>query len=185
MRAPRNVTELLAATGVADRPELFCFWGHRARSAAPGRWILSQWWSAPFTASGQAYPTAEHYMMAGKARLFGDTETAKNICATDDPTQARELGRQVSGFAEDTWREHRFDLVLTGNLAKFGQHPELGRFLLGTGDAVLVEASPVDRVWGVGLVADDPRVRDPAKWRGQNLLGFVLMEVRALLREQS
>lgn len=100
--------------------------------------------------NGLVYASAEHFMMAGKALLFGDAETAGRIREAPHPGAAKALGRQVRGFSEQLWAERRFDLVLTGNLAKFGQHPDLREFLLGTGDRVLVEASPRDRTWVSG-----------------------------------
>jgi ribA/ribD-fused uncharacterized protein len=120
-------------------------------------------------------------MMWRKATLFGDNETASQILAASHPRQAKALGRQVTGFNQRVWDSHRYDAVVAGNLAKFSQHDELRTFLLGTGERVLVEASPVDRIWGIGLAADDPRAGDPAQWRGPNLLGFALMEVREVL----
>jgi ribA/ribD-fused uncharacterized protein len=121
-------------------------------------------------------------MMAAKALLFGDTETAARIRAAPHPRAAKELGRQVLGFDEQRWAERRFDLVVTGNLAKFGQHVELRDFLLGTGSRILVEASPFDRIWGTGLAADHEYSTNPGGWPGLNLLGFALMEVRRQLR---
>lgn len=82
---------------------------------------------------------------------------------------------------EEEWEDQREDIVFQGNLAKFTQHPDLRDYLLGTGDRVLVEASPTDRVWGVGLRMGDPRLDDPLRWRGENLLGFSLVRVRAAL----
>jgi len=120
-------------------------------------------------------------MMAGKARLFGDVETEGKILVTRDPIEVKRLGREVRNFDEGTWVTQRYSLVVAGNEAKFGQHQTLLSFLLSTGDAVLVEASPVDTVWGVGLAEDSPELGVPDKWRGLNLLGFALMEVRARL----
>lgn len=163
--------------------EYLFFWGHRPRrDGRIGKECLSQWWVAPFEVDGRTYPTAEHFMMAGKALLFGDRETAERIAAAATPAEAKALGRRVRGFDEGTWAAHRYDIVVRGNLAKFGAHAELREFLLGTGDRVLVEASPVDRVWGIGLAADDERAGDPSTWRGLNLLGEALMRVRAELR---
>jgi ribA/ribD-fused uncharacterized protein len=135
------------------------------------------------TVDGIAYATAEHWMMAGKARLFGDEEAAARVVAARSPGEAKKLGRQVRGFREDVWVRHRAALVVEGNVAKFGQEPGLGGFLLGTGSRVLVEASPLDRIWGIGLAADDERAADPEQWRGLNLLGFALMEARERLRQ--
>ena len=120
-------------------------------------------------------------MMWRKAKLFGDDEVADKILAIDHPSEAKALGRQVRDFDERVWEAERFEIVVAGSVAKFGQHEELGAFLRGTGDRVLVEASPLDRVWGIGLAASDPAASDPTRWRGLNLLGFALMEARALL----
>jgi ribA/ribD-fused uncharacterized protein len=120
-------------------------------------------------------------MMAGKARLFGDPAAAERILAARTPAEAKNLGREVQGFDEKVWEAARFEIVVAGSTAKFGQDPALRAYLVGTGSRVLVEASPLDRVWGIGLAADDPRAADPAGWRGLNLLGFALMEARAAL----
>jgi ribA/ribD-fused uncharacterized protein len=121
-------------------------------------------------------------MMTAKALLFGNAEMAACIRQAPHPGAAKALGRQVRGFREELWTEHRFELVVAGNLAKFGQNPDLREFLLGTGDQVLVEASPRDRIWGIGLAADDERATAPEQWLGLNLLGFALMEVRHQLQ---
>jgi ribA/ribD-fused uncharacterized protein len=182
--AVRDVAGLVAAVRRGERVKYLMFWGHQPpRSGGVGKGCLSQWWPAEFTVDGVRYRTAEHFMMAGKARLFGDEEMASAIVAAGHPKQAKDLGRKVRGFDEEIWAAARFDLVVRGNLAKFGQNPELRDFLLGTGDRVLVEASPVDRIWGVGLAADDERAEQPERWRGLNLLGFALMEVRHALRQ--
>jgi ribA/ribD-fused uncharacterized protein len=128
------------------------------------------------------YATAEHWMMAAKARLFGDAEAERQIIAADHPGAAKTAGRLVRGFDEEVWRRERFGIVVAGSLHTFGQHTDLRAYLLGTGGRVLVEASPLDRVWGVGLAADDERAQDPRRWRGLNLLGFALMDARDRLR---
>jgi hypothetical protein len=122
--------------------------------------------------------SGERVMMAGKARLFGDLAAADRILAARTPAEAKKLGREVQGFDEQVWEAARFEIVVAGSTAKFGQDPALRSYLVGTGRRVLVEASPLDRVWGIGLAADDPRAADPAGWRGLNLLGFALMEAR-------
>ncbi len=95
------------------------------------------------------------------------------------PHRAKALGRQVRDFDEATRVARRYEIVVAGSVAKFSRHEPLRRFLFGTGGRVLVEASPTDRIWGIGLTADDPRAADPSTWRGGNLLGFALMEARA------
>jgi ribA/ribD-fused uncharacterized protein len=125
------------------------------------------------------YPTAEHFMMAEKARLFSDEEARAKILAAKSPAAAKKLGRTVRGFHEQRWDRARFDIVVAGSRAKFSQNPELGAFLAGSRDRVLVEASPVDRIWGIGLAAANPDASRPDKWRGLNLLGFALMQARA------
>lgn len=158
-------------------------WGHRPEpDGSIGKGCLSQWWPVRFTADGQSFASAEHYMMWRKATLFGDAAVAERVLSSDDPREAKALGRQVTGFDTPTWESERYGIVLAGNLAKFGQHADLRAYLLSTGDQELVEASPDDRVWGIGLTADDPRARDRTTWLGLNLLGQALTETRGILR---
>ena len=179
----RSVADLIGVVRDGGRAKYLLFWGHRPPAAGGvGKGCLSQWWPSPFTVGGLEYPTAEHFMMAGKARLFGDAETAEAIRQAPHPGAAKALGRQVAGFDDQRWAEQRFGIVVTGNLAKFSQHPKLRQFLLATGDRVLVEASPRDRIWGIGLAASDERAASPQTWQGLNLLGFALMEVRHRLQ---
>lgn len=159
------------------------FWGHRPRpDGQVGPSCLSQWWPSPFTVDGVRFATAEHWMMAGKARLFGDAEAERRALAAGHPSEAKKAGRLVRGFDEGVWERERFRIVVEGSVHKFGADPGLRQYLLGTGERVLVEASPVDRIWGIGLTADDDAATDPERWRGPNLLGFALMEARRLLR---
>ncbi|MET9595712.1 NADAR family protein [Streptomyces sp. NPDC006516] len=177
----RDALEARVAGG--ERVKYLPFWGHRARADnVLGKSCLSQWWPAPFTVDAVTYATAEHWMMAGKARLFGDAEAESAALAARSPAEAKKAGRLVKGFDDAVWERERFALVVAGSVHKFGQDPALLAYLLGTGDRVLVEASPMDRIWGIGLAEDDPRALTPASWRGLNLLGFALMEARALLR---
>ena len=106
---------------------------------------------------------------------------AQKILDARDPRTAKRLGRQVRGFDQAVWERDRFDIVVRASAAKFGQDRELRAYLLATADRVLVEASPTDRIWGIGLSASDPRAADPRSWRGSNLLGFALMQARAQL----
>jgi len=157
------------------------FWGHQQPKSGVSKTCFSQWYEASFEIGGIAYQTAEHFMMAEKARLFGDTDAAHKIVKASNPGEAKRLGRTVVGFDEELWLEKRFQIVVKANLAKFEQNAEIKAYLLSTGNRVLVEASPVDRIWGIGLAVDDPSAQNPNLWKGDNLLGFALMEVSSLL----
>jgi ribA/ribD-fused uncharacterized protein len=161
-------------------PEFVLFWGGKPHHGV-GKSCLSQWYPSPFTVDGVTYPTAEHYMMAGKARLFGDAEAEARVLADPDPARAKGAGRAVRGFDEESWTAHRYDIVVAGNRAKFCGHEPLRNFLLATSGKVLVEASPYDAIWGIGLGVRQPEAVRPSEWRGLNLLGFALMDVRAHL----
>jgi len=159
---------------VLETPDFVFFWKPPA--------VFGQWTPSPFTVDGVAYQCAEQFMMAEKARLFGDEETRKKMLGTDDPRAHKRLGRQVRGFEDAVWVAHRYDIVVAGNLAKFGQNQSMREVLLRTGTKILAEASPLDRIWGIGLRADDPRALERSQWRGENLLGEALMVVRTRLR---
>jgi ribA/ribD-fused uncharacterized protein len=175
---------LIREVRTGARVKYLHFWGHRPRpDGRVGASCLSQWWPSPFTVDGVTYATAEHWMMAGKARLFGDAEALARVLAAGHPSQAKKAGRLVRGFDEEIWTRERFGIVVEGSVHKFAADEELRAFLLGPGERVLVEASPVDRVWGIGLAADDAAAEDPERWRGPNLLGFALMAARERLRE--
>ena len=159
------------------------FWGHQPnKDGVITKSCLSQWWLADFVVNGVTYRSAEHWMMAEKARLFADEGTLTRILAAKSPADAKKLGREIQGFVPEAWEANKVEIVRTGNQHKFSQHQELRQFLLSTGDQVLVEASPVDAIWGIGLAADSPDAANPARWRGPNLLGFALMHVRDYLR---
>jgi len=155
-----------------ESPNFLFFWGSR----------LSQWYESPFDIDGVTYLTAEHFMMAEKARLFNDVNILKKILSSKTPALAKKLGRNVSNFDESLWVKSRLNIVVRGNLAKFSQHEDLKTFLLETGDKVLVEASPYDRIWGIGMSESNPDSKTPAKWKGLNLLGIALMKVRNKLK---
>lgn len=173
---------LVSEVRAGSRIKYLHFWGHRPRpDGSIGASCLSQWWPSPFVVDGRRYATAEHWMMAAKARLFQDAGAERAVLAAEHPAQAKKAGRLVRGFDEETWERERFRIVVEGGVHKFAADPALRAFLRNTGERVLVEASPVDRVWGIGLTADDEAARDPERWRGLNLLGFALMEARAEL----
>ena len=142
---------------------------------------FSQWASAPFIIDDIEFNTCEQYMMYKKAMLFGDLEVAEQILQTSDPKAQKALGRKVRYFDDDVWMEHAYDFVVQGNRAKFSQNREFGTVLYMTKGKTLVEASPYDRRWGIGLYANDPRAHDPATWLGENLLGKAITQVRVEL----
>lgn len=154
------------------------FWGHEARMENHPEACLSQWWHCDFEVDGVWYNCTEQYMMAQKALHFGDTEAYQQIMASYSPMEQKKLGRKVAGFDEESWNTVRYDVVVKGNIAKFSQNPPLRQYLLSTGDKILVEASPRDTVWGIGMSKEDKDAICPARWKGQNLLGLALMEVR-------
>jgi ribA/ribD-fused uncharacterized protein len=137
---------------------------------------------AEFEMEGVRYNCAEQYMMAEKARVFGDLETLGKILAAGSPRAQKALGRQVRGFDGAVWDSVCRGIVYRGSLAKCEQNEQLKSRLLGTGEKVIVEASPVDLIWGIGLAAEDLRAVRPAEWRGTNWLGVALMQARSFLR---
>lgn len=154
---------------------------------------LSQWFPSPFTGPRNPYssppdnhpvtfPTAEHFMMYHKALLMNDTEIAGEVLDPENahPSRAKALGRKVRNFDKEVWNEHADRVVEEGNVRKFGQREEMKAVLLGTGEKVLVEASPEDRIWGVGFNRDQAKGRE-AEW-GSNRLGKALMKARERLR---
>ncbi len=177
-----TVDDVKRATARGEALEFLFFWGHQV--PADGKLTtssLSQWYPAPFTVDGVRYATAEHWMMAAKARLFGDDEALEKIVASADPKRAKALGRTVRRYDGAAWEAARFDAVVQGSLHKFSSTDALRDFLLGTGERVLVEASPFDHIWGIGLSKAQAEAAGPARWRGRNLLGFALMAARARL----
>lgn len=139
---------------------------------------FSQWYACKFTVDNVVYHNAEQYMMAQKAKLFGDTVIYKLLLTTHNPKTAKQLGRKINNYNEDVWIANREEIVYNGNLAKFSQNPDLKSKLLDTKNAMLVEASPYDKIWGIGIGVSHPDFSNPKKWKGLNLLGKTLMKVR-------
>jgi ribA/ribD-fused uncharacterized protein len=162
-------------------------------SGPPSQWYLRAPFRQRFVADGPvfAFSCAEQYMMAAKARLFGDTTVFELIMAAKDPKTQKDLGRQVRGLqgpkwdAADKalWEAAVPDVLVRAGLAKFSQNPDILEWLLSTSGKRLVEGSPSDRIYGVGLRYDDPRIEDPANWQGLNLLGNATEVVRDRLAQ--
>ena len=144
--------------------------------------FLSQWKTSPYILDGICFCSVEQGLMFEKAMMFRDAEASADILKTKNPKVIKSIGRKVKNFDEKRWQEVRENISLRHNLAKFEQNADLGLKLLSTGDKILAEASPYDQIWGIGLSENDPRARNVESWRGENILGKVLMKTRALLR---
>jgi len=138
----------------------------------------SQWCPSPFIIDGVEYNCCEQYMMAKKALMFNDFKSLEIIMATDQPDEQKALGKMVKNFDKATWEKYCRKIVYDGNLAKFTQNPDMKRELMKTGDKEIVEASPEDRIWGIGLKSSDKRAWDKSTWEGTNWLGEAIMQAR-------
>ena len=176
-----NLKWLTNKFDAGERLKFLFFWGHSNKLGEVEKTCFSQWFDLSFTVDEITYKTAEHWMMANKALLFDDLKTFNKIINARSPAEAKKLGRDVLGFDEHVWIAKRVNIVVTGNIHKFNQHPEYAKYLIDTNERILVEASPVDIIWGVGLSKDDEHIDNPYCWNGENLLGFALMEVRDFL----
>lgn len=180
-----TIEEIQKASLAGNSLDFIFFWGHKTTKGEVGKQCLSQWFPSSFLVDGIEYNSAEQFMMAEKARLFHDDEGCQKIIEAHEMKLIKELGRQVKNFSEEKWLQERFKIVVRGNFAKFSQSPELAKYLTETREKILVEASPYDKVWGIGLAESDPEIDSVENWDGLNLLGFALMEVRELLVKPS
>lgn len=170
---PSNLRNLTAEELLATDRGFEFFWNG----------TFSQWKFSRFIENGVVFTSAEQYMMYHKAMLFGDRLIANQILTISYPKEIKALGRKVRNFDEKIWDESKYEIVKKGNILKFSQNRNLRDELLSTGNRILVEASPFDNIWGIKMGVNDPRINNPKNWRGQNLLGFALTEVREILRE--
>jgi ribA/ribD-fused uncharacterized protein len=151
----------------------------------PSQWHPSKF----FDQNGVLYETAEHYMMAEKARAFNDQTALENIMGSKSPREQKGFGRKVGTydgadkFDSAKWDALCQDVVFRGTLFKFSQNPDLRAQMAASGEKMMVEASPVDKIWGIGLAEEDPRALDPNQWLGKNLLGIAIMRVRKLFKD--
>ena len=144
--------------------------------------IYSQWYMSKhkdylFEENGVKFITAEHYMMYHKAMIFNDIQIANKILNTVHPGAVKKLGRMVKDYDDKIWSQRRFDIVVQGNLLKFSQNEDLLKDLVKHKNLIFVEASPQDKIWGIGLHYEDDRVLDESEWQGENLLGKAINEV--------
>jgi len=139
---------------------------------------FSQWHASPFEIDSIKFVNAEQFMMHQKALLFGDEEVATMILATKNPREQKAYGRKVRDFDATIWSEKAKEVVKEGSMAKFSQNPNLLEELAATKGTTLVEASPYDTIWGIGLSEWEEDATDRTKWKGTNWLGEILTEVR-------
>lgn len=163
---------------IVDTGEMILFWQPDS--------IYSNWYpDSPLTLDTHPnirFQNSEAAFMFLKAKTFGDDVIADLIAYVDQsPWSTKKMGRRINSYDEDKWAEVREDAMFAACYAKFSQNPKLKAELLSTGSKLLVEASPVDKIWGIGLAPNDPRARNVNTWKGLNLLGKILMEVRAVL----
>jgi len=184
MKKKYNIEWLTEVVENGEKLKFLFFWGHAKN---PNQRItqacFSQWYESPFKVNGVNYKTSEHWMMSQKALLFDNLDIHKQIIESNKPGSAKEFGRKVTGFDEKIWTAHRSKIVIMGNIHKFNQNRELGEYLINTQNRIIVEASPVDRIWGIGLTKESNDARNVYAWRGLNLLGFALMEARDFLKD--
>ena len=147
------------------------FYSHRRKYGE-----FSQFYPCAFKHKGETFCSTEQWMMASKARLMGDEKTRRKIMKERSPIKIKSLGRRVRPFNQQLWEKKRFKVVFTGNMLKFTQNSHLRKILRDTSSKMLVEAAPKDKIWGIGLSVKDAKAGK--KWKGQNLLGKVLMKVR-------
>lgn len=178
-----SIEQIRTAVSEGKRPEYILFWKPElSHDESITKSCLGQWWKSDFWSVAHTYCCMEQFMMAKKAELFGDEEIREQILQCSDPRQMKALGRKVGNFDETVWDKVKYSIVLNGNYLKFTQNSGLRKYLLSTGDSVLVEASPYDSIWGIKMGQTNENALNPLKWGGQNLLGFALMEVRDEIR---
>jgi ribA/ribD-fused uncharacterized protein len=175
-----NRKELMDKYDVNKKIEFVFFW--KPQNAAINESCLGQWQLSIFTVDIDEYSCAEQYMMAEKARLFKDKEVCSSIMESNDPKEMKALGKKVRNFDQTIWDKVKYSIVLNGNYYKFSQNEKIRNYLVSTENKILVEASPMDTIWGIGLGKENEKAYNPNTWRGKNLLGFALMEVRDEIR---
>nr|AEX62499.1 hypothetical protein mv_L294 [Moumouvirus Monve] len=156
------------------------FYGHNPNKN--GTEIYSQWYPSIFYEKLDnkmiKYYNAEQYMMAHKALLFEDFDSHEKIMKEINPAKIKSLGRKIKNFDEDLWDDYKYDIVVSGNKLKFKQNPDLFKSLTKTGNKLLVEASPHDNIWGIGLSVNKAMILPKSKWPGKNLLGKAITQVK-------
>lgn len=143
----------------------------------------SQWCPSRFTIDGVEYNCTEQYMMAKKALMFNDFDAYREIMLEKQPAIQKAIGKKVRGFDKEKWEKYCRKIVYDGNFAKFSQNKDMKLELMETNDLEIVEASPEDRIWGIGLHETNPLAWDKATWQGTNWLGEAIMKVRTAFQD--
>lgn len=181
--------DVIEAYDRGDKLDFIFFWGHTNKSNSVNKTCFSQWYtdSGEFQDNDFVYGSCEHYMMLHKLLLMNGNNHSDpmvdKILEAVTTKEVKALGRKIKNWDEKKWNAEKFNIVVQGNLLKFSQDEELKEYLLSTGDKILVEASPFDPNWGIGLDSHAPNVDNPNTWKGDNLLGYALMEVRDKLKD--
>ena len=176
-----SVQDIITKFNKDENLKCVCFWNTDRNNLSIG--CFSQWQKSYFEEDDYEYCCAEQYMMGQKALLFNDKESFEKILVEKHPKIIKALGRQVKNFDAKEWDKIKYKVVLDGNFYKFSQNKEMLEILLSTDNKILVEASPYDKIWGVGLDENNEKIYNPNYWKGENLLGFALMEIRDLLEK--
>lgn len=166
---------------VLETNNIIAFWKPK-NTANIGSHVLTQWHKCKFKLGNFQYNNTEQYMMMEKAKLFEDDFIYEQLKKPMHPKEYKALGRKIRGFEEKTWDKAKVEIVYKGNHAKFTQNKDLEKYLVQTKDKIIIEASPYDTVWGIGLAVTSDDLLIPENWKGENLLGFILMQVREEIR---
>jgi len=176
-----NKQQLIDSLAQGNKFDFVFFGGEGLAQQVDARRCFSQWYMADFEVDGHRFVNSAHYVMAAKAKLFGDDEAYHKLLAVSSTDDIQTLGRSIQGFNEQLWLDNRMSIVETSVEQKFAQNPILMAFLKDSADKVIAEANPVDKIWATGVAEDDANATNPAEWRGDSLLGFVIMAVRSRL----
>ncbi len=147
--------------------------------------IFSNFFPCKFEFKGMKFDSSEQAFMWCKARHFGDVQSCIQILEAESPREAKQLGRGVKNFDGASWDKAKYGYMVEVLVAKFKQNPQLKKVLLETQDRTLIEGSPVDQIWGVGIHWQDINCLNESKWKGENLLGKALMDVRTIILKES
>ena len=158
------------------------FFGHTNTTGKVNQTCFSNFYPAQFVYKGYNFPTSEHALMASKAMVFWDTVRFQMIVKSDTPSSAKQYGRKVEGYTDSIWAACRYQIMTDILIEKFTQNDLMCEYLLSTGEEILVETSPYDKVWGIGMGQENRAWVDQKLWKGQNLLGFALMDTRRALQ---